>query len=72
MGLDSAVDKFVRNPSARVVISGHADERGTRDYSLAFGRLMASAVVNFMIVRGIGGLRIKKVSHDKDRPLLRG
>ena len=37
--LDRVVDKFLTNPSARVVISGHADERGTREYNLALGRL---------------------------------
>ena len=33
--LDKAVDKFFTNPSGRVVISGHADERGTREYNPA-------------------------------------
>ena len=35
MVLDGAVDKFAKNPSARVVISGYADERGMREYNLA-------------------------------------
>lgn len=35
MILYSAVDKSAENPSALVVISGHADERGTREYNLA-------------------------------------
>ena len=72
MVLDSAVDKFAKNPSARVVISGHADERGTREYNLALGNLRASAVADYMLARGIDGLRIKKVSYGKERPLLNG
>jgi peptidoglycan-associated lipoprotein len=72
MVLDSAVDKFAKNPSARVVISGHADERGTREYNLALGHLRASAVADYMLARGIDGLRIKKVSYGKERPLLKG
>ena len=70
--LDSAVDKFAENPSARVVISGHADERGTREYNLALGHLRASAVADYMLARGIDSLRIKKVSYGKERPLLKG
>ena len=70
--LDRAVDKFAKNPSARVVISGHADERGTREYNLALGHLRASAVADYMLARGIDSLRIRKVSYGKERPLLKG
>ena len=70
--LDRVVDKFLTNPSARVVISGHADERGTREYNLALGHLRASIVANYMVANGIDGLRIKKVSFGKEKPLLKG
>ena len=70
--LDKAVDKFVTNPSGRVVISGHADERGTREYNLALGHLRASAVADYMVANGIDGSRIKKVSFGKEKPLLKG
>jgi len=72
MVLDSAVDKFETNPSALVVISGHADERGTREYNLALGHLRASAVADYLVAKGIDGSRIKKVSYGKERPLLKG
>ena len=58
--LDKAVDKFFTNTSRRVVISGHADERGTREHNLALGHLRASAVADYMVAKGIDGLRIKK------------
>ena len=70
--LDKAVDKFLTNPSGRVVISGHADERGTREYNLALGHLRASAVADYMVANGIDGSRIKKVSFGKEKPLLKG
>ena len=70
--LDKAVDKFLTNPSGRVVISGHADERGTREYNLALGHLRASAVADYLVANGIDGLRIKKVSVGKEKPLLKG
>ena len=72
MVLDSVVDKFAKNPSARLVISGHADERGTREYNLALGHLRASAVADYILARGIDSLRIRKVSYGKERPLLKG
>ena len=69
---EKAVDKFLTNPSGRVVISGHADERGTREYNLALGHLRASAVADCMVANGIDGLRINKVSFGKEKPLLKG
>ena len=72
VALDSAVDILVRNPSALVVISGHADERGTREYNLALGHLRASAVADYMVAKGVDGSRIKKVSYGKEKPLLKG
>ena len=72
MILDSAVDRFARNSPALVVISGHADERGTREYNLALGHLRASAVADYMVAKGIDGSRIEKVSYGKERPLING
>jgi peptidoglycan-associated lipoprotein len=70
--LDKAIDKFLTNPSERVVISGHADERGTREYNLALGHLRASVVADYMVANGIDGLRMKQVSFGKEKPLLKG
>ena len=70
--MDNIVDKFAKNPSARVVISGHADKRGTREYNLALGHLKAPAVANYMVAGGLESLRIKKVSYGKERPLIKG
>ena len=70
--LDTAVDKFLTNPSGRVVISGHADEKRTREYNLALGHFRASAVADDMVANGIDGLRIKKVPFGKEKPLLKG
>ena len=72
MILDSAVDKVAKNPSARVVISGHADEIRTREYNLGLVHLRASAVADYMLAKGIDCFRIKKVSYGRERPLLKG
>jgi peptidoglycan-associated lipoprotein len=70
--LDSTVGKLLTNSLARVVINGHAVERGTREYNLALGHLRASAVADYMVASGIVGLRIKKVTYGKKKPLLKG
>ena len=70
--LDGAVGEFLINPLARVVISGFADERGTRECNLALGHQRASAVADYMVANGIDGLRIKKISYGKEKPLLKG
>ena len=54
------------------LFSGDADERRTRQYNLALGHLRASAIADYMLARSIDDLRIKKVSHGKERPLLKG
>ena len=72
LALDGAIDLIERSPSALVVISGHADERGTREYNLALGHLRASAVADYMVAKGVDGSRIKKVSFGKEKPLLKG
>ena len=71
MVLDRAVNKSSKSQSSRVVVSGHADERGTREYNLALGHLKASAVADYMVARGIDGLRIEKVCFGKEKPLLK-
>ncbi len=53
----------------RVVIEGHADERGTREYNIALGARRAAAVVNFLISRGVSANRITSKSFGKERPV---
>ena len=55
-------------PAATVVIEGHSDERGTREYNLALGARRATAVRAFLITRGINAARLETVSYGKERP----
>ncbi len=52
-----------------VIIEGHADERGTREYNLALGARRASAVQNFLISQGVAANRLRTVSYGKERPV---
>ena len=57
------------NPSYGILIEGHADEQGTREYNLALGAKRASAVQDFLIVQGIPASRLRTVSYGKERPV---
>jgi peptidoglycan-associated lipoprotein len=52
-----------------IVIEGHADERGTRDYNIALGAKRAQAVKAFLVQQGISPTRIRTASYGKERPV---
>jgi peptidoglycan-associated lipoprotein len=52
-----------------IMIEGHADERGTRDYNIALGAKRAQTVRAFLIQHGVDGGRIRTVSYGKERPV---
>lgn len=52
-----------------VVIEGHADERGTREYNLALGDRRANSVRDYLVSLGIDPGRISTVSYGKERPV---
>ena len=61
-----------QNPQVSVVIEGHADERGTREYNLALGERRAAAARNFLVTLGIEARRMTTVSYGKERPQVLG
>lgn len=52
-----------------IVIEGHADERGTREYNLALGARRAAATRDFLAARGVAANRLKTISYGKERPV---
>jgi peptidoglycan-associated lipoprotein len=60
------------NPSAQVVLEGHADERGTREYNMALGERRAKAVSRFLQVNGASGSQIEAVSFGEEKPQILG
>jgi peptidoglycan-associated lipoprotein len=52
-----------------IMIEGHADERGTREYNIALGAKRAQTVRNFLIQQGISPARIRTASFGKERPV---
>jgi peptidoglycan-associated lipoprotein len=59
-------------PSVNVIIEGHADERGTREYNLALGDRRANAAKNYLVSLGISPSRIDTISYGKERPEMLG
>ena len=55
--------------SYAIIIEGHADEQGTREYNLALGARRASAVQNYLISQGVAANRLRTVSYGKERPV---
>jgi len=60
------------HPRDQLLIEGHSDERGTREYNLALGERRASAIKDFLVASGIQADRVKTVSYGKERPAVIG
>ena len=70
--LKSAVDALNQNTSIKVTLSGHADERGTREYNLALGQRRAESVSDYLVLNGINKSRITVKSFGEEKPLAYG
>lgn len=59
-------------PSVNIVMEGHADERGTREYNIALGDRRATAAKNYLVSLGIDPRRVSTISYGKERPEMLG
>ena len=55
-----------------VIIEGHCDERGTREYNLALGERRAQAVKNYLNGLGVSTSSMSTISYGKERPAVVG
>ena len=58
-----------KNSKINVVLEGHADERGTREYNLALGERRANSAKDYLMTYGISANRISVISYGKERPV---
>jgi peptidoglycan-associated lipoprotein len=58
-----------KNKDLNVVLEGHADERGTREYNLALGEKRANSAKDYLMTYGISGKRISVISYGKEKPV---
>ena len=71
-GLLLVADYLKSNPAVQILIEGHCDERGTRDYNIALGHKRAEAVRKQLAGMGVDQQRITTKSFGKERPAMRG
>lgn len=70
--LQSQAQWLQANPSVKVTVEGHADERGTRDYNLALGEKRANSAKNYLVTLGVDSSRVTTISYGKERPAALG
>ncbi|MDH5407929.1 MAG: peptidoglycan-associated lipoprotein Pal [Gammaproteobacteria bacterium] len=63
---------LVENPDVSIVLEGHADERGTREYNIALGERRAKAVRQLMTLQGVTEKQLQVISFGEERPVALG
>lgn len=58
---------WLKQVSQRILVEGHSDERGTREYNLALGDRRARSVKDYLVNQGISAERISTISYGKER-----
>ena len=64
--------KDLKANGARVVLEGHTDERGTREYNMALGERRAKAVQRYLVLQGVSPAQLEVVSYGEERPVATG
>ena len=59
------------NPDARIVLEGHTDERGTREYNMALGERRGNSVQRYLSLQGVDSAQMEVVSYGEERPVVR-
>lgn len=70
--LDAHAEFLRAHSFVRVVIEGHADERGTPEYNIALGERRASAVKSYLQGNGVSSDQMSIVSYGKEKPAVLG
>ncbi|CZF83818.1 MULTISPECIES: peptidoglycan-associated lipoprotein Pal [Grimontia] len=70
--LDAHAEFLRANADIKVVVEGHADERGTPEYNIALGERRANAVAKYLQALGVPASQISIVSYGEEKPLVLG
>lgn len=62
---------LVKNPSVKVLIEGHADERGTPEYNIALGENRGQAVEKYLQSLGVSASQTSVVSYGEEKPMVK-
>lgn len=66
--LDAQSTYLKSHPGAHVLLAGHTDERGSREYNIALGERRANTVADLMRMSGVSRSQIRVLSYGKERP----
>lgn len=70
--LNQHASLLTSNPNATVLIAGHTDERGSREYNMALGERRAASVRNYLSAQGVPVNNIQIISYGEERPAVNG
>ena len=70
--LESQANWLKSTPGFQLIVEGHCDERGTREYNLALGERRGNSVKDFLVSLGVDAGRITVISYGKERPAAEG
>ena len=62
---------LVQNSSVKVLIEGHADERGTPEYNIALGEHRGQAVEKYLLSLGVSASQMSVVSYGEEKPMVK-
>lgn len=67
--ISSHANYLSMHPKVAVVLEGHADERGSREYNIALGERRARAIEQLMLVQGVSPSQLQLISFGEERPV---
>jgi len=59
-------------PTAKIKIEGHCDERGSAEYNLALGERRAKSAMQYLLTLGVQPERLSVISYGKEKPAVQG
>ncbi|MBT8137458.1 MAG: peptidoglycan-associated lipoprotein Pal [Gammaproteobacteria bacterium] len=66
--IEAHARNLARNPSQRIMLEGHCDERGSREYNIGLGERRAHAVRRALLLQGVSASQVSTVSYGEERP----
>lgn len=67
--INAQAEYLKSHPGARVLVAGHTDERGSREYNVALGEHRANTVADILRMAGVSRQQVRVVSYGKERPI---
>jgi len=63
---------LMQHPNMKIIVEGHTDPRGSREYNVALGESRANAVADLLRSKGVNATQIRVVSYGSERPAVSG